>query len=378
MIYLDNAATTSVHPGVLAAMQPFFSATYGNPGSIHSMGRSAKQAIDTARAQAALPIGANPEHIIFTSGATESNNLALLGSAGWLCKTGKRHVILSNVEHDSVLGCAGVLSSRYGIDVSMAEAGRDGVVRPEEIRRLMRQDTGLVSVMAVNNELGTRNPIREIGALCRENGVLFHTDCVQGYCILPIDVELDCIDFLSVSGHKFHAPKGVGFLYAKRKEVLEPALIGGGQEGGLRAGTENAAGIVGLGKAAELAFSLTKAGVGPHVPMLHFFRRICQNVSGVHLNAEPYPGSRIISLRIDGVDAQTLLLMLDSRGVFVSAGSACAAHSARPSHVLKAIGLSDREAMSSIRVSASDDTTNGELDLAAKEICSAIHILRGE
>ncbi|MDB7829190.1 cysteine desulfurase family protein [Intestinimonas butyriciproducens] len=378
MVYLDNAATTRVSPEVVSGMIPYFEEVYGNAGSIHCMGRSARKAIDIAREQVSRPIGAKPENIIFTSCGSEANNLALFGVAEQLSKTGNTHIIISNIEHDSVLGCVHDLQYKYGFDVSIARADKNGIVSASEIKSLMREYTGLVSVMAVNNELGTMNPIREIGELCRSREVMFHTDCVQAYCNIPIDVEKDCIDFLSVSGHKFHAPKGVGFLYARNKEFINPILVGGGQEYGLRAGTENTPYIVGLGKAAELASDKVRNRNTYSELIRAFVSEIGNRIDGVHINGTPYSGSKIVNIRFDGVDSETLLLFLDSQGVCVSAGSACAAHSAKPSHVLKAIGLTDMEAKSSIRISISDETTKDELNFAAKEICESVNILRGK
>lgn len=378
LVYLDNAATTRVSPEVMSGMIPYFEEMYGNAGSIHCMGRSARKAIDIAREQVSRPIGAKPENIIFTSCGSEANNLALFGVAEQLAKTGNTHIIISNIEHDSVLGCVHDLQYKYGFDISIARADKNGIVSASEIKSLMREYTGLVSVMAVNNELGTMNPIREIGELCRSREVMFHTDCVQAYCNIPIDVEKDYIDFLSVSGHKFHAPKGVGFLYARNKEFINPILVGGGQEYGLRAGTENTPYIVGLGKAAELAWNKLKDGNTYAKLIRAFVSEIGDRIDGIHINGTPYSGSKIVNIRFDGVDSETLLLFLDSQGVCVSAGSACAAHSAKPSHVLKAIGLTDMEARSSIRVSISDETTEDELNFAAKEICESVNILRGK
>lgn len=378
LVYLDNAATTKVSPEVVSGMIPYFEEVYGNAGSIHCMGRSARKAIDIAREQVSRPIGAKPENIIFTSCGSEANNLALFGVAEQLAKTGNTHIIISNIEHDSVLGCVHDLQYKYGFDISIARADKNGIVSASEIKSLMREYTGLVSVMAVNNELGTMNPIREIGELCRSREVMFHTDCVQAYCNIPIDVEKDYIDFLSVSGHKFHAPKGVGFLYARNKEFINPILVGGGQEYGLRAGTENTPYIVGLGKAAELAWNKLRDGNTYSELIRAFISNLGDSIDGIHINGAPYPGSKIVNIRFDGVDSETLLLLLDSQGVCVSAGSACAAHSAKPSHVLKAIGLTDMEARSSIRVSISDETTEDELNFAAKEICDSVNILRGK
>lgn len=377
MIYLDNAATTKVSKDVLHAMMPYFDEQYGNAGSTHCMGRVAKNAMEKARVQVAAPINAKPEDIIFTSCATEANSLVFFGLVRQLTKTGNTHIIVSSIEHDSVLSCAEALRNRYGFDISVAEPDQDGIIQAKEVSRLVRDNTGLISVMTVNNELGTQNPIHEIGELCREREILFHTDCVQGYCNVPVDVETENIDFLSVSGHKFHAPKGVGFLYAKRKELLLPLLAGGGQEFDLRAGTENVPYIVAIGKAAEIANSKATERFS-YENMIRSFRNEIECVGGTYVNGAPYPGSKIVNIRFDGIDGETLLLLLDSQNICVSAGSACSAHSAKPSHVLKGIGLTDLQAKSSIRVSISDDTTFEELMIAAKEICKSVNILRGK
>lgn len=377
MIYLDNAATTRVSEDVIRTMMPYFDMQYGNAGSTHCMGRVAKKAIEYSREQVAAPINANPKDIIFTSCATEANSLVFFGLVQWLTQTNNTHIIVSNIEHDSVLSCVDILRDKYGFDVSIAKPDHNGIIQPEEVSRLVRDNTGLVSIMTVNNELGTQNPIHEIGELCHKRKILFHTDCVQGYCNVPIDVKTDNIDFLSVSGHKFHAPKGVGFLYAKYKELLSPLLAGGGQESGLRAGTENVPYIVAIGKAAEIAYSKI-AKRKQYENMIHNFKSEIECIGGVYVNGSPYSGSKIINIRFDGVDGETLLLLLDSQNICVSAGSACSAHSAKPSHVLKSIGLTDLQARSSIRVSISDDTTSEELTAAAKEICESVNILRGK
>lgn len=378
VIYLDNAATTKVSQKVLQAMLPYFEYDYGNAGSIHQKGRSAKDGIEAARCQVAKPIGAAPNDIIFTSCGSEANSLVLLGLADHLLSSGKKHIITSNAEHDSVLESFSELHNRYSFDVSIAKVNSEGIVTAEEIEKLIRPDTGLVSVMAVNNELGTKNEIYEIGQICHDNGILFHSDCVQAYCNIPLDVGRDQIDFLSVSGHKFHAPKGVGFLYAKRKEILSPYILGGKQESGLRAGTENVPGIVGIGKAAEIAY-LGMQHIKDHCAALidDFKRVLTSNVPGVHVNGAPYKGGKILNLRFDNMDGETLLLLLDSKGICVSAGSACAAHSAKPSHVLKALGLTDDEARASIRISVSEYNSRDEINLAAKTIIECVNVLKG-
>jgi len=253
IIYLDNAATTKVSPEVMEAMLPFFSDIYGNPGSIHSMGRQGEKAIETARKQVATPIGASPDKIIFTSGGSEANTLAIIGLAEYLKSIGKTHIITSQVEHHSVLNAIKLLFYNK-FDVTWLLPSKDGSISVEQVRNAIRPETGLVSIMAVNNETGNQYDIYSIGECCHQNDVLFHTDCVQAYCGTNIDVDLAHIDFLSASGHKIHAPKGIGFLYARKKEFLLPIIFGGSQENGLRGGTHNVPYIVGMGKAADLAY----------------------------------------------------------------------------------------------------------------------------
>lgn len=377
-VYLDNAATTRVLPKVVMAMLPYFDVAFGNPGSVHKVGRDAEEAVAKARCRVAKPIGAAVESIVFTAGGSEANNLALIGVAETLVNSGKFHVVMSNIEHESVLACASILYDRYGIEVSFAEAEKSGIVSVEQIKRVVKPYTGLVSIMAVNNELGTRNPIGEIGSFCHENGILFHTDCVQAYCNTKINVDTDNIDFLSVSGHKFHAPKGVGFLYAKDRSLLTAIIHGGGQEGGLRSGTENVPCIVGIGKAAEISYQ--KMGeMADHYHELTecFLDELKSRITGVHLNGTPFYGSKTLNLRFDDIDGETLLLMLDGQGICVSAGSACSAHSAKPSHVLNAIGLTDEQARASIRVSISNETTKEDLLYTAEVIAESVGFLRG-
>ena len=367
MIYLDNAATTQVSQRVVNAMLPYFTEFYGNAGSIHTMGTDAAKAIRKAREQCARPINADPENIIFTSGGSEANTLAIVGLAKHLESVGKTHVLTTPVEHHSVLEAMKALLC-MGFEIEYLPIGKDGKLDTAGLAGRIRENTGLISVMAVNNETGNSYDIRGIGAECKKHDILFHTDCVQAYGNMDIDVERDCIDFLSVSGHKFHAPKGVGFLYAKHKEFLRPIILGGGQEQSLRSGTENVPSIVGMGEAAEAVFEDPGRMQKNAGKRKLFLDELAKELGEVRINGCPHDGSKTVNLFFDGVDGETLLLLLNNRGIFVSAGSACSAHSALPSHVLTAIGLPDDEARSSIRVSFSVFTTN-------KEICEAAHVI---
>jgi len=377
MIYLDNAATTKVSPEVLEAMTPYFSDVYGNPESIHSAGRKAAKAIEKAREQVAVPIGADPSNIIFTSGGSEANTLAIVGLADYLKSVGRTHIITTKVEHHSVLNAIKSLFDS-GFEVTWLDVDRDGDIPPERVAEAMRENTGLVSIMAVNNEIGNRYPIERIGEICRSAGALFHTDCVQAYCGTNIDVDLSCIDFLSASGHKVHAPKGVGFLYARHKEFLRPVIHGGSQEYELRGGTHNVPYIVGLGKAAELSHAEWLHDTYAYGKKVGAIRNgVLSQLSGVYVNGTPHYNSKTLNLRFDDVDGETLLMLLDSQGVEVSAGSACSAHYAVPSHVLSAIGLTEDEARSSIRVSVSQYTTGEEIEEAIRLIIDSVNQLRG-
>lgn len=377
MIYLDNAATTKVSSEVLEAMIPYFSDVYGNPESIHSAGRKAAKAIEKAREQVAVPIGADPSNIIFTSGGSEANTLAIVGLADYLKSVGRTHIITTKVEHHSVLNAIKSLFDS-GFEVTWLDVDRDGDISPERVAEAMRENTGLMSIMAVNNETGNRYPIERIGEICRSAGALFHTDCVQAYCGTNIDVDLSCIDFLSASGHKVHAPKGVGFLYARHKEFLRPVIHGGSQEYELRGGTHNVPYIVGLGKAAELSHAEWLHDTYAYGKKVEVIRNgVLSQLSGVYVNGTPHYNSKTLNLRFDDVDGETLLMLLDSKGVEVSAGSACSAHYAVPSHVLSAIGLTEDEARSSIRVSVSQYTTGEEIEEAIRLIVDSVNQLRG-
>ena len=384
MIYLDNAATTPIDRRVLESMMPYLTTQYGNAGTLYKFGRAANEAIQNARAQVSRFVGASNGSIIFTSGGSESNNLVFRGVKEYLKRIGRTHVLVSTVEHDSVLRAAESLI-KEGFDVGYIPVQGDGSVSLTALEGLLRPDTGLVSVMYVNNETGAVNPVCDIGSLCMKHGVLFHTDCVQAAGCHAIDaVEIGC-DFLSVSSHKIHGPKGVGALYVKDMTTITPLIYGGAeQEYGLRGGTENVAGIVGFGRACELSAAQLQEDK-TYVSSLkqRFVTELTdalkeQGMDGIiHINGGSImaPG-KTVNLRIDGVDNESLILMLDNKEICISAGSACQSHESNPSHVLTAMGLTMEEDRSSVRVSFSRMNTMEEIIEAAQTIAGFIGVLR--
>lgn len=381
MIYLDNAATTRIHPDVLDAMMPYLKGEYGNPGGLYALGRRANTAVSKARKQVAKFLNAAPDQIIFTSGGSEANNLVFQGLKETLKRVGKTHILVSAIEHDSVLKAANSLI-KDGFDVELIQP-RHGVasIDPETVHQMIRPDTGLVSVMYVNNETGDVSNVPAIADLCHTHGVLFHTDCVQAAGYLTLDVGGFCCDFLSISSHKIHGPKGVGALYAFDPSLLTPLIFGGSaQEFGLRGGTENVAGIVGFGAACELTHKILSS---PYTLRCccgdYLAEKLIQKLRGCHINgSQEIHKQKILNMCFDGVDAQTLLLMLDSYQICASAGSACCSLENTASHVLKAIGLSDEEARSSVRFSFSRMNFIKELDEAADIIADCVTQLRGD
>lgn len=384
MIYLDAAATTQIDRRVLESMMPYLTTQYGNAGTLYKFGRAANEALQSARAQVSRFVGADNGSIIFTSGGSESNNLVFHGAKEYLKRIGRTHVLVSAVEHDSVLRAAESLT-KEGFDVGYIPVQGDGSVSLTALEGLLRPDTGLVSVMYVNNETGAVNPVCDIGSLCMKHGVLFHTDCVQAAGCHAIDaVEIGC-DFLSVSSHKIHGPKGVGALYVKDMTTITPLIYGGAeQEYGLRGGTENVAGIVGFGRACELSAAQLQEDK-TYVSSLkqRFVTELTdalkeQGMDGIiHINGGSImaPG-KTVNLRIDGVDNESLILMLDNKEICISAGSACQSHESNPSHVLTAMGLTMEEARSSVRVSFSRMNTMEEIIEAAQTIAGFIGVLR--
>lgn len=380
MIYLDNAATTQIDHRVLASMTPYLTTQYGNAGALYKFGRSANEAIQNSRARVSRFVGAANGSIIFTSGGSESNNLVFHGVKDYLKRIGRMHILVSAVEHDSVLRAAESLT-KEGFDVGYIPVQEDGSVSLAALEGLLRPNTGLVSVMYVNNETGAVNPVCDIGSLCMKHGVLFHTDCVQAAGFHIIDaVKIGC-DFLSVSSHKIHGPKGVGALYVRDMDTITPLIYGGTeQEFGLRGGTENVAGIVGFGKACEISSEQLKEDKAQISILKQVFVTELRNRVGydsVKINgASPLRPGKIVNIRIDDIDNESLILMLDSVGICISAGSACQSHESKPSHVLTAMGLTIDEARSSIRISFSRMNTIEEIIEAAQTIADFIDVLR--
>ena len=360
-IYLDNAATTAVFPEVLEVMLPYFAQAAGNASSIHGYGREAKRGVESARRQVMRALNAAaPQEIYFTSGGTESDNWAIKGVA-LERKTG--HIVTTAIEHHAVLHTCQWLE-KQGFSVTYLPVDEYGRVTAAQVEAALRADTILVSVMAANNEVGTLQPIAEIGALCRAKGVLFHTDAVQAAGAIPLDVQAMNIDLLSLSGHKLHGPKGAGVLYVRKGVKLDILLHGGAQERGFRAGTENVPAIVGLGKAIEMANeSLARNAVQVRCLRDKLINGLMERVSGAHLNG--HPSERLpnnVNISFDRVEGEALLLRLDLMGVAASSGSACTSGAIDPSHVLLALGLTPAQANGALRLTLSTDTAEDEID----------------
>ena len=375
-VYADNAATTKLSPAVLEAMMPYLTEEYGNPSSLYRFGNHAKRAIEQARKEVADVLGAEPFEILFTGGGTEADNWVkeIMRS---LKARGKNHFITSAVEHHALLHSAQRLQ-KEGFEVTFIPVDREGRIDPEQVRAAIRPETGLVSIMFANNEIGTIYPIQEIGAICRQAGVLFHTDAVQAAGHLPINVKEMNIDLLSLSAHKFHGPKGVGAFYCRRGIPLPSLIDGGAQERGKRAGTENVAGIVGLGAVLRLAneeMSETCTRVSAMRDRL--IDGILQTVPMCRLNGPRHnrlPGNCNISFL--GIEGESLLLRLDLAGIAASSGSACASSSLDPSHVLLAIGLPHEVAHGSVRLSLSDYNTEEDVDYILEKLPEIVSTLR--
>lgn len=384
MIYLDNASTTRIDPSVLDAMMPFLTDEYGNPGTIYGLGRRAKEAIEKARSQVAKFIGAKPEQIIFTSGGTEANNMVFSSLLSFLEQSEKTHVITTSSDHVSVLNSARNLCIKRGFDLTELQVNHHGCVELGNLKSELRENTGLVSIMYMNNETGSENPVEEIGAMCHERGILFHSDCVQAAGCCKLDVEKMNCDFLSLSSHKIHGPKGVGALYVRDMSLITPMIRGGSaQEFGMRGGTENVAGIVGFGAACELMNERLHE-IDVHNSMLKqvFYNVLEENLKAqglknvLHVNGDLIiKHGKTINIRFDDVDGETLLLMLDAKGIYVSAGSACHSHESKPSHVLLAMGIDPEDARNSIRVSFSKMNTEAEVKYAAGVIANCVAAL---
>ncbi|MFN2975167.1 cysteine desulfurase family protein [Terriglobus aquaticus] len=371
-IYLDNNATTPVLPEVVVAMQPWWTERFGNASAVHSHGRDAREAVDHAREQVAALIGARANEITFTGSGTEADNQAIFGTLA-----AGDHLMTSSIEHHAVLHAAHE-AERRGAEVTIVDPDRDGVVQVDAIRAALRHNTKLISLMLANNETGVLQPVQELAALARERGILVHTDAVQCGGKLPIRVrDLGC-DLLSLSAHKMHAPQGVGALWVRRGLQIRPLLFGGPHERQRRAGTENVPGIVGFGEAASLASAwLTTEGAELEHKRRQFESELLRRVAGATIHGvEVARLPNTTSVRFDGVDAEALVIAMDLRGVSISGGSACTSGAVEPSHVLRAMGLSDAEARSTVRISMSRLTTWDELEAALTALVETVERLR--
>ncbi|MDR2514617.1 MAG: cysteine desulfurase NifS [Christensenellaceae bacterium] len=373
-IYLDNAATTRVRPEVLEAILPTLQNDFGNPSSVYSTGREAKRRLEEAREKVAKALGAAKEEIYFTSGGSEADNWAIKGVAH---RAGKGHIITSAIEHHAVLHTCETLA-KEGFEVSYLPVDEFGLISLEGLEKALRPDTILVSIMTANNEIGTIEPIAEIGALCKSRGIPFHTDAVQAIGHMAIDVKAQNIDLLSLSGHKIGAPKGIGALYVRKGLRLANLIDGGGQERSRRAGTENMPGIVALGTAIELAAKEMGESVGKESELRDYLiQSLLEKIPDVRLNGHPtlrLPGNVNVCIRF--IEGESLLLLLDLAGIAASSGSACTSGSLDPSHVLLAIGLPHEIAHGSLRLTLSKENTREEIDATVEELIKIVERLR--
>ena len=375
-VYADNAATTKMSTFALEAMIACMTEIYGNPSSIHSIGQQAHQTLTDSRNKIASCLGCQPKEIIFTSGGSESDNQALRSAAVFGAKNHKKHIVSTAFEHHAVLHTLDALK-KDGFEITLLDVPENGIIDPEQVLRAIRSDTCLVTVMYANNEIGTIQPITEIGAICRSKGVLFHSDAVQAVGHLPVNVREQNIDMLSLSAHKFHGPKGVGVFYCRRDIPLTNLIFGGGQEKGKRAGTENVSGIVGMAAALEESLTNLAEKQRKTAAMRDRLIRGLSNISRSGLNGDPerrLPGN--VNFSFDDVDGESLLMMLDEKGIAASSGSACMAGSLDPSHVLLAIGCSYESAKGSLRLTIDENNTLDEIDTIIKEVTLAVETLR--
>ena len=378
MIYADNAATTQMSDAAVQTMMNVIRENYGNPSSLYAFGQRAKEILEEARDSVAGVLGARSREIIFTAGGSEADNQAIRSAAALGREKGRKHIVSSAFEHHAVLNVLKRLEKEEGFEVTLVDVHEDGLVRPAEVEAAIREDTCLVTIMYANNEIGTIQPIREIGEICRRRGVLFHTDAVQAVGHLPISLKELSVDYLSASAHKFHGPKGVGFLYARSGAPVKPLIEGGAQERGLRAGTENVAGI------AAMAVALKEAADGLEERARETEkirdRLICglQEIPHCALNGDAkrrLPGN--VSFCFEGIEGESLLLLLDDQGVAASSGSACTSGSLDPSHVLLAIGRVHDVAHGSLRLSIGDDLTEEDADRIIAAVKDVVTYLRG-
>ena len=375
-VYADNAATTSVSKTALDAMLPYLTENYGNPSSLYAFAQKATEAVAQARATVAACLNAEPREIYFTSGGSEADNQAIISAAKAGARKGKKHLISTKFEHHAVLHTLKKLE-KEGYEVTLLDVHEDGVVRLEDVAAAIREDTGLVTIMFANNEIGTVQPIKEIGALCREKGIPFHTDAVQAAGHMPIDVKEMNIDMLSISGHKFHAPKGVGVLYAKKNMPLFNLIEGGAQERGRRGGTENVAGIVALAAALKESVDNMEANTAKIIPMRDKLFAELSKIPHSKINGSlehHVPGT--VNMCFEGIEGESLLLMLDMNGICASSGSACTSGSLDPSHVLLSLGLPHEVAHGSLRLSIGEYNTMEEIDHIIEVVPRVVQYLR--
>lgn len=376
MIYLDNAATTKMSEEVFDAMKPYFCEQYANPSAIYSFAGSSAKAVDEARKKTAALIGARLEEIYFTAGGSESDNWAIRAAAEFK-KTKGKHIITSTIEHHAVLHTCQYLE-KHGFEVTYVNVDVQGKIKLDELKAAIRPDTILITVMAANNEIGTIQPLQEIGAIAKKNKILFHTDAVQAYGHIPLNVDEMGIDLLSASGHKLNGPKGVGFLYIRKEVRIGPLIHGGAQERSRRAGTLNTPGIVGMGAAAELAAKCLDVRMKKETELRDYLiERILKEIPHSRLNGHPtdrLPNNANVCF--ESIEGESLLILLDQQGICASSGSACSSGALDPSHVLLAIGLSHEIAHGSIRMTLSEDTTKEEIDFTVEAIKQIVERLR--
>ena len=375
-IYVDNAATTAMNEEAVAAMTPCFMENYGNPSSLHTVGQRAKEALENARAEIAGLLGAQPGEIYFTSGGSEADNQAIRSAAYVGLAKGKKHIISTAFEHHAVLHTLKKLE-KEGFEVTYLDVHSDGLISAAEVEAALREDTALVTVMYANNEVGTIEPVREIGAVCRAHGVLFHCDAVQAVGHIPVDVVKDNIDMLSVSAHKFHGPKGVGLLYCRKGVPLKSFIEGGAQERNRRAGTENIAGICGMAAALRVAVSHLQENMKRESYLRDKLIAGLESIPHSKLNGHRtvrLPGN--VNMCFEGIEGESLLLLLDAKGICASSGSACTSGSLDPSHVLLALGLPHEVAHGSLRLSLSEYNTEEEIDYIIREVPKVVEYLR--
>ena len=376
MIYADNAATTKMCPAAIQAMATCMEENYGNPSSLYAFGQQAREALEDARERIAACLGCTPREITFTSGGSEADNQAIFSAAKLGARKGKKHIISTAFEHHAVLHTLDTLKQQ-GFDITLLDVHENGVVTAQQVQDAIREDTCLVTVMFANNEIGTIQPIAEIGKICRERGVLFHTDAVQAVGHIPVNVARQNIDMLSLSAHKFHGPKGIGVLYAKRGIPLDSLIHGGAQERGKRAGTENLPAIVGMAAALEQAAANLDAYAAKLTPLRDRLIAGLDKIPYSELNGDReqrLPGT--VNFCFEGIEGEALLLLLDDKGVCASSGSACTSGSLEPSHVLLAIGRPHEVAHGSLRLSLDDTITQDQVDYIIQAVTEVVRYLR--